>query len=124
MKRFMLFGYHAYYPYGGMNDFIDSFDDIKTMARYIGREMSSTQHIQIYDIIREYKIDNFYSLITKIDNYMQEDTVEYLENNKIFRPARCSTCFHNDAIYRSLGVDENNNIKLKCGWCGMESYKN
>lgn len=35
MKRYMLFGFDYYYPVGGMNDFLNSFDSISDIQDYI-----------------------------------------------------------------------------------------
>jgi hypothetical protein len=35
MKRYMLFAYYRYYPAGGMNDFIDSYDTIEEALAHV-----------------------------------------------------------------------------------------
>ncbi len=55
MKRYMLFVYETYYPYGGMNDFADSFDKLDE-AISKGKEICSDRfafdgHIHIFDLV-------------------------------------------------------------------------
>ena len=35
MRRFMLFGFDAYYPVGGMHDFVESFDTIDEVHAWV-----------------------------------------------------------------------------------------
>lgn len=49
-KKFILFVMEDYYPFGGLNDILDSFDDLE-YARQIGREM-----VAQWDGIGEYQI--------------------------------------------------------------------
>ena len=36
-KRFLLFAYDDYYPKGGLDDWIDSFDNVQDAINYFGR---------------------------------------------------------------------------------------
>ena len=48
MKRFLLFGFDAYYPTGGMNDFVGDFD-LKEDARADANINSARDFYQILD---------------------------------------------------------------------------
>lgn len=54
-KRYLLFGYDTYYPLGGMNDLIDSFDTIEEAIDAIKNDNSDCH--EIYDRIEGINID-------------------------------------------------------------------
>ena len=39
MKRFLLFGYDDYYPTGGMDDFVNSFDSLEECVEEMSRDL-------------------------------------------------------------------------------------
>lgn len=65
LKRFMVFVFETYYPNGGMDDFVASFDDRQdawdAMKRHAHRE-DGLDNYQLYDselnIIENYYFDN------------------------------------------------------------------
>lgn len=58
MKRYWLFQYDNYYPRGGMNDFINSFDSIKDCEDAI----EDNRHIlgHIYDSLENTVVKSYY----------------------------------------------------------------
>lgn len=58
-KRYLCFGYDDYYPFGGFNDFIDSFDTLSQCVDCI--KQSDYENHQVYDRIdgKQMQIDDF-----------------------------------------------------------------
>jgi hypothetical protein len=50
-KRYLIFQYDSYYPNGAMNDFKESFDDIKDVQNYIEENKRNYDHYSVYDRI-------------------------------------------------------------------------
>lgn len=54
-KRYMLFGFDRYYPSGGMDDFIDSFDTLPEIVEKIKKDSvdycTKKDDYQIYDVV-------------------------------------------------------------------------
>ena len=46
-KRYLVFGYSSYYPTGGMNDLVDSFDTVKECIECIKND--SEDYHEVYD---------------------------------------------------------------------------
>ena len=57
MKRYLVFGYDVYYPYGGLNDLIGTFNTEEEIDDYFLKEQSNKDkfffkrdHYQVLDI--------------------------------------------------------------------------
>ncbi len=56
MKRYILFGYDGYYPRGGWNDFIASFDTVAEAFDAIRRDYFQIVDLTTGKIVREGKL--------------------------------------------------------------------
>ncbi len=60
-KRYLIFTYHTYYPSGGLQDKIESFDTLDEVEKYLKNEKESgdltADYIDVYDRIKGIEID-------------------------------------------------------------------
>lgn len=79
MKRFMLFSYEDYYPGGGMNDLVDSFDTLdeitqwaKTVKKKDELRYTCTDNVEIYDLLEEMAPDILLGYEQKVQQILIE----------------------------------------------------
>jgi len=70
-KRYWLFGYHGFYPNGGFNDILNSFEFIDECKRCIARDMLSAKPIigmfGYYNIVDTNTMSSVYLLDVDFD---------------------------------------------------------
>lgn len=56
-KRYLLFGFDCYYPCGGMDDFIDSFDTLEEIEQWYIQHPNHSDGYNIFDRVESKIID-------------------------------------------------------------------
>lgn len=77
MKRYLLFGFYQYYPYGGLNDIIANFNDINELN--LNELYCNYDYYQLLDLKTQQQADLQMSIIEReieekeIYNYNEEE---------------------------------------------------
>lgn len=90
MKRYMLFGFDAYYPRGGANDLLGCFDSVEGMDKFFMAEYLQEGYVRKFDYFQIYDADTnealHYSLpdfesLTPQKDEMTDDSEYLLQSN-------------------------------------------
>lgn len=54
-KRYLVFTYDTYYPLGGLDDMVDSFDDLAKAIEFCQKQLND--YVELYDRIEGVQLD-------------------------------------------------------------------